>query len=532
MIRIILTLWFVVLLQVFAQTNVTFLSNLNQYPSVGYNDIWGYVDAFGNEYALLGVQNGTSIINVTNPVNPVEIAFIPGSTSVWRDIKTHGNYAYVVSDFTSDGLQIIDLSQLPATATLVNQITNWFQRSHNIFIDDGFAYAVGTEGGGGIHIIDLSNPTNPTRTAYYTGSGYVHDVYVWNDTIVACAGSSEQYHLINISNKSNPQLISMSATLPGIYAHSGWMTENKRYFVGCEEFNVKDITVWDLADRSTWDLAVSSWEMPTGNSIVHNLFIRGNYAHIAYYTSGYVVLDVSDPTNPQLDGQYDTYPQNNSGNYDGAWGCYPYLPSGNTLISDISTGLYVLHFDGIVPVELTSFTADVTENSVTLKWGTSTEKNNTGFEIERKFQNEFRSIGFVSGFGTTTQPHQYSFTDNNLENGSYEYRLKQIDFDGSFNYSDVIKAEVNLVNRFSLEQNYPNPFNPSTKINFTLPADNFVNLSIYNLLGEKVAELINERMMAGEYEREFTARNLPAGIYIANLRADGLNLSIKMTLLN
>lgn len=514
-----------------AQTNVEFLSNLNQYPSAGYNDIWGYVDGIGNEYALLGVQTGTSIINVTNPANPVEVAFIPGSTSVWRDIKTHGQYAYVVSDFTNDGLQIIDLSQLPTTATLVNQITTWFERSHNIFIADGFAYAVGTEGGGGIHIIDLGNPTNPTRTAYYTGSGYVHDVYVWNDTIVACAGSSEEYHLVNVTNKSNPQLISASATLPGIYAHSGWMTENKRYFIGCEEFNVRDVTVWDLADRSSWDLVVSSWQMPTGNSIVHNLFVLGNYAHIAYYTSGYVVLDVSDPTNPQLAGQYDTYPQNNSGNYDGAWGCYPYLPSGNTLVADISTGLYVLHFEGTVPVELVSFTASANGNLVTLNWTTSTEKNNAGFEIQRKFGDEFRSTGFVPGNGTTAEPKQYSFTEENLDNGIYEYRLKQIDFDGSFHYSEIVQVEALSVNTFSLQQNYPNPFNPSTTIKFTIPAENFVNLSVYNLLGEKVGELINEKMNAGEYETNFNASDLPAGIYIANLNAGETNNSIKMTLL-
>ena len=113
-----------------AQTNVTLLSNLNQYPSAGYNDIWGYVDGSGNEYALLGVETGTSIVNVTDPVNPVEVAFIPGGqSSVWRDIKTWGTYAYVVSDYTSDGLQIIDLSQLPNTATLANQITSWFLRA-------------------------------------------------------------------------------------------------------------------------------------------------------------------------------------------------------------------------------------------------------------------------------------------------------------------------------------------------------------------------------------------------------------------
>src|SRR5690606_3855839 len=119
------------------------------------------------------------------------------------------------------------------------------------------------------------------------------------------------YQLVDVTNKFNPQLVSSSLPLAGIYAHSGWMTTDKRFFIGCEEFNARDITVWDLVDRSSWDLVVSSWQMPGSSSIVHNLFVRGNFAHVSYYTSGYVVIDISDPTNPQLAGQYDTYPSSN-----------------------------------------------------------------------------------------------------------------------------------------------------------------------------------------------------------------------------
>ena len=514
---------------ILSQNNVTFLSNLNPYPSIGYNDIWGYVDGSGNEYALLGVENGTSIINVTDPNNPVEVAFIPGgSQSVWRDIKTWGTYAYVVSDYTSDGLQIIDLSQLPTTATLANQITTWFTRAHNIFIDNGYAYVIGTNNGGGMHILDLSNPVNPTRTSYYTGSGYIHDVFVWDDTVVACA--EDVYELVNVTNKSSAQLVSTSAALPGIYAHSGWMTENKRYFVATEEFNVRDVTIWDLVDRSTWNLVVTSWALPN-SSIIHNLFVLGNYAHIAYYTSGYVVLDISDPTNPQLAGQYDTYPSNNSGNYAGAWGCYPYLPSGNTLISDMQTGLYVLKFNGTIPVELSSFTGKQVNDDVILNWSTATEKNNQGFEIQRKAENEFYSIGFIEGHGTTTETNNYYFTDHNIQSGTYTYRLKQIDYDGATSFSEEVIVEVSNPASFVLNQNYPNPFNPSTNIKFSTQNAGFTNLSIYNLLGEKVGELVNEVLPAGEHNYVFNATNLPSGIYVAKLAAGSYNETIKMTLL-
>jgi choice-of-anchor B domain-containing protein len=514
---------------VYSQNNVTLLSNLNEYPSIGYNDIWGYVDGSGNEYALLGVENGTSIVNVTNPNNPVEVAFIPGgSQSVWRDIKTWGTHAYVVSDFTSDGLQIIDLSQLPTTATLVNQITTWFTRAHNIYIDNGFAYVIGTNNGGGMHILDLSDPVNPVRTSYYTGSAYIHDVYVWNDTVVACA--EDVYDLVDVTNKNSAQLISSSIALPGIYAHSGWMTEDKRYFVATEEFNVRDITVWDLADRSSWNLVVSSWELPN-NSIVHNLFVLGNYAHISYYTSGYVVLDISDPTNPILAGQYDTYPSNNSGNYAGAWGCYPYLPSGNTLISDMQTGLYVLKFNGSVPVELNSFSAEAEGRDVRLNWSTASEKNNNGFEIQRKQDEEFYSIGFVEGNGTTTELHEYSYLDKNIETGTYYYRLKQLDYDGSTSFSDEVMVEVTTPLGFALDQNYPNPFNPSTRIKYQIDKNSFVTLKVYDILGNEIADLVNEEKTAGNYEINFSADNLPSGTYIARLTGTGLTETIKMSLI-
>lgn len=324
--------------------NVELLGSLNPHPNNPYANIWGY-SANGREYALLGATGGTSIIDVTDPSNPVEVEFIPGPLAPpyeWREIKTHLNYAYVVSEGSGSGtgLQIIDLSNLPNSASLASTYTTTFTTAHEIYIADGYAYVVGTSQGG-MHILDLSNPTSPVQTAYYGSSGYVHDVHVWNDT--AYASSADTYDLVDLSNKSNPQLISQSAALPGIYAHSGWLTEDKRYFIACEEFNVRDLTVWDLQDRSTWDLVVPSWQMSSPNPI-HNIFILGDYAHISYYKDGYVVLDISDPADPKFVGQYDTYPGTGGGTYNGAWGVYPYLPSGNSIVSDMSTGLYVCKF--------------------------------------------------------------------------------------------------------------------------------------------------------------------------------------------
>ncbi len=302
---------------------------------------------------------------------------------------------------------------------------------------------------------------------------------------------------------------------------AGWMTEDKRYFFGTEEFNQVDITVWDLVDRTSWNLVVPSWEM-SSNSTVHNLFIKGNYAHVSYYSDGYVVLDISDPLNPTLAGQYDTPDM---------WGCYPYLPSGITICSDIDNGLWVFQFEGGVPVELSSFTASASGNSVTLDWTTATETNNQGFEIQKKSGNEFYTIGFVTGSGTTTEPRNYSYKDKNLENGVYVYRLKQFDFDGTSSFSEEIIVEVSNPSEFVLNQNYPNPFNPSTNIKFSLPISGYTNLSVYNMVGEKVSELVNEVLPEGEYNLRFDGANLPSGIYIAKLSSESYRQTIKMTLL-
>jgi choice-of-anchor B domain-containing protein len=504
-----------------AQSSIELLGSLNQYPSIGYNDIWGYVDGQGIEYALLGTRHGTSIVRLDNPSTPVEVAFIPGPQSIWRDIKVHGTYAYAVTEATGSGqgLQIIDLSNLPNSAALVNTVDTWFSRAHNMYIDNGYAYVIGTNGGGGMHILDLSDPVNPTRTAYYTGSNYIHDVYVWNDTVVTCAES--KYDLVDVSDKSNPQLISSSIALPGIYAHSGWMSEDKRYFFGTEEFNSIDITVWDLQDRTTWDLVVPSWETNSG-ATVHNLFILGNYAHISYYSDGYVVLDISNPETPQLAAEYSTPDM---------WGCYPYLPSGITICSDIINGLYVFQFDNGIPVELTSFSAHADKQNIILNWSTATETNNMGFEIQRKVNDDYLTIGFVDGSGTTTERKDYSFIDNDLDKGVYNYRLKQVDFNGRSTYSDEIKVEFFTTAGFEITQNYPNPFNPTTQIKFTVPNKEFINLSVFNLLGEKVSELVNQSLDAGQHEVTFDASDFSSGIYFAKLRAGTFTQIIKMSLL-
>jgi hypothetical protein len=178
----------------------------------------------------------------------------------------------------------------------------------------------------------------------------------------------------------------------------------------------------------------------------------------------------------------------------------------------------------IVPVELTSFTASVIGSDVKLLWETASELNNSGFSIERKYSNtEFLEIGFVPGFGTTTEPKSYSFSDQNLRNGVYSYRLKQIDFDGTFTYSDEIEVEVIAPASFSLDQNYPNPFNPSTRISFSLAVDSKVSLKIFDVLGQEVASLVNQDLTQGIHTYDFNASGINSGVYFYKIEATGVN---------
>ncbi|MFI5406381.1 MAG: T9SS type A sorting domain-containing protein [Nitrososphaerales archaeon] len=186
-----------------------------------------------------------------------------------------------------------------------------------------------------------------------------------------------------------------------------------------------------------------------------------------------------------------------------------------------------------LPVELVSFTAELIKSKIVLDWTTATETNNSGWNIERKLSDQqWQRIGFVEGKGNSTSTQQYSFTDRDLNSGNHQYRLQQIDYDGTTNYSEVVEVDVTIVpDRFALYQNYPNPFNPSTTIKFDVPFSAFVSLSIYNSIGEKVGTVINEQMEAGVHSIRFDASNLSSGIYIYRLTADNQVFANKMLLI-
>lgn len=198
--------------------------------------------------------------------------------------------------------------------------------------------------------------------------------------------------------------------------------------------------------------------------------------------------------------------------------------------------------NGPLPVELVSFSANVVKDNVELTWKTATELNNFGFEIERSIRNEdppkaegirnWDKIGFIKGSGNSNSPKEYSFTDRAVATGNYFYRLKQIDHDGTFKFSGIVEVSINQIpNTYSLNQNFPNPFNPSTTIQYDIPKNSLVKISVYDVLGEEIKLLVNEEINPGHHEIVFDGRQLVSGIYYYTISAGGFNQSRKMILM-
>lgn len=207
---------------------------------------------------------------------------------------------------------------------------------------------------------------------------------------------------------------------------------------------------------------------------------------------------------------------------------------------DENNELYLISFNGkiysfiptVVPVELISFSATIIDSKVKLDWFTATETNNSGFAVERATDlSNFEELIFIGGNGTTLERNVYSYLDESVQSGIYHYRLKQIDFDGSFEYLNTVSVDLGMPGGFVLKQNYPNPFNPSTNIEFQLPVSGFISLKVFDVLGNQVKTLINEEKKAGFYQIAFDASDLPSGVYLYKLSTESFSDIKKMTVL-
>lgn len=370
------------------------LSSFSTNPSAA-NDVWGFYDVNdGKEYAILGLRNGVGVVEVTDPEAPRMVGSVSSQSTSWRDIKVYqhfnratsrwDSYAYVTADSASVGTMIIDLRSLPNDISVAASDKSDIS-AHNVYLSnvdysmgvalngvEPFLHIAGSNrNGGAFNTYRLDNPVEPD-SVYSNGSSsranYSHDVSSMvvtddrKDTQCVAAGpyceiffdfNEDNFQIWDKTLNSAPSRLSTTSYPKVSYVHSGWYTEDKQVVLVHDELDEMDyglnttVRLFELSDFGSPSL-LSTWAGSTG-AIDHNGFVRGNRYYMSNYTRGMTVLDISDTSDPKEIGFFDTFPISDNTSFNGAWGVYPYLPSGVVLISDISSGLYVVRDNTLEP---------------------------------------------------------------------------------------------------------------------------------------------------------------------------------------
>ncbi len=340
---------------------------LSEFGSGSGNDIWGWTDPKNNkEYALMGLDDGTGFVNISNPRKPVYLGKLPTRTdpSIWRDIKVYKNYAFIVSEADGHGMQVFDLTRLRGVkgerAWTADAIYDGFGSAHNVAINEetGFAYAVGTDTcNGGLHMVDINDPENPTFAGCYAEDGYTHDTQAviyqgpdedYRGREIAFSSNEDTLTITDVTDKSNPTLISR-LTYPGFgYTHQGSLTPDQRYFLlgdELDEFFFGHNTrtrIFDLQDLDAPVNLPAIYDASTA-AIDHNIYTKNGYAYQANYRAGLRILDTANVGDGQLQevAFFDIYPPDDQPEFNGAWSNYPFFDK-VVVVSGIEQGLFVL----------------------------------------------------------------------------------------------------------------------------------------------------------------------------------------------
>jgi len=339
------------------------------------NDNWGWTDPeTGREYALVGRNDGTSFIDITDPTNPVLVGDLPKTpatprTQLWRDIKTYEDHAFIVADGAGNhGMQVFDLRRLRdvANAPVVFEPDAHYDdvaSVHNIAINEetGFAFLVGSRGGGetcggALHMVDIREPLEPTFAGCFRHDSGTHDtqcvIYRGPDARYTgreiCLNSNgRSFAISDVTDKDNPRAVANTSHPNPAYLHQGWLTDDHRYFYMDDESDViagnvptTRTLIWDLEDLE--DPVLANEFMGSMPASAHNLYIQDGFAYQANYRYGLHVLDVSDPENPREVGSFDTSPYHEGAGFSGAWSTYPFFESGTILVTSLQEGLFLL----------------------------------------------------------------------------------------------------------------------------------------------------------------------------------------------
>jgi choice-of-anchor B domain-containing protein len=347
--------------------------NLNELAGSGTegNDSWGWTDAETNkEYALMGTNKGIVFIDITDPLNALILGILKTATvnSDWRDVKVYDSHAFIVSEASNHGMQVFDLKRLRSVTSAPESFTadthfTGFGSSHNIIINEesGYAYivgaAIGSTYGGGAIFVNIQDPLNPVIEGGFAAGGYSHDAQVitytgpdtdYTDKEILIGSNENEIVIADVTDKTNPLVISTISYANVKYAHQGWFTEDLKYFILGDEKDEQSLgnkTRSIIFDFTDLDNPIYHFDyLGTTNAIDHNGYVKDNIYYQANYTAGVRMIDISGVKNKNFTevGFFDTYPDNNTAAFKGVWNVYPYFPSGNIIISDIDNGFFVI----------------------------------------------------------------------------------------------------------------------------------------------------------------------------------------------
>ncbi|MEY2799430.1 MAG: hypothetical protein RI934_418 [Bacteroidota bacterium] len=343
----------------FAQNNNIEFKSILPFNNSGTANIWGFVKG-NTEYALVGLTGGTgnnsacAIVDVTNATNPVLKFTIPGPNSIWREIRTWGNYAYITTEASDNtfGITIANLSYLPdSVPTKQFTLNGVISNVHALQIDAGYLYLYGANNSlsnGGALILDLSDPWNPSYAGAYN-TRYIHDGYVKNNKLYAGEIFAGQFSIVDVTNKATPIVINSQST-PNQFTHNTWLSTDGNILYTTDEITDATVSSYDISDNTNIKYLDSYKRIFSNGAIPHNTYVLNNpsvtgfatdFVLTSYYNEGVTIVDAARPANLVEVGNYDT--NNLSGSsYDGTWGVYGYLPSGNLILSDMTLGLFVV----------------------------------------------------------------------------------------------------------------------------------------------------------------------------------------------
>ena len=497
--------------------NLTFRAQMT-FPSQTLANICGYVDGAGNEYALCGASQGMAIVNVTNPSLPVLVTTIPEVNNLWKEIKVYGSIAYIATE-GGGGIQIVDLSPLPSIVlpyhnyTGDGAIAGQLNKVHALHVDTakGYLYLFGGDlSPGGAIALNLNvDPYNPTYAGRYNAN-YIHDGYVDNDTLYGGHIYAGYFSVINFANKTSPVVL-QTQTTPGAFTHNTWPSNNKKYLFTTDEVSGSFIAAYDIQNLSNITLLDKIQSNPGSGVIAHNVHVKNNWAITSYYRDGITIVDVTRPQNLIQVGNYDTYPAGSGSGYDGAWGVYPFLPSGTIVVSNINEGLFVLTPNYVRACYLEGNAID----SVT-----TLALNRVHVNINTVNVLDSSDITGVYRTGTAT-PGTYSVTYT--KSGYYPLTWSGLVFSPGVvinKLAKMIPVGTNTAAEIysgKIEKVFPNPFNGNSQLSYILDPRGAAKLLITDISGK----LVQEKDLVDSEGTINVGDGLAAGIYFAQIKQSG-----------